>query len=604
MGTASFWEPAIIRNTGRRPCGKQIWKGLNGDRLILGTCYYPEHWPETMWKADLERMLESGIEVIRIAEFAWSKIELREREFDYSFFDRFLDLAEQTDIKVIFCTPTATPPAWLTEKYPEVLNASIDGVLYRHGARRHYNYNAPIYRELSARIVEKSASHYAGRKCIIGWQIDNELNCETNEFYSEADSAAFRVFLKKKYGTLDALNEAWGTVFWNQTYTDWEELHVPRKTLNNSTNPHEVLDYTRFVSDSCRSFCLMQSEIIRKYLKSGDFITTNGMFGNVDNHKMNAESLDFYMYDSYPNFAYCLGAYKDIPGDLMDRKWSRNLTEVRSISPKFGIMEQQSGANGWNTRMEAPTPRPGQLTLWTMQDVAHGADYVSYFRWRTCTFGTEIYWHGILDYSGRENRRLREVREVAKKFSAIRELAGKALFAAAQKTHTPVDFVYIDNTEPETLKKYKLLFYPHASIITEERVKILKEYVEAGGTLVVGCRSGYKDMNGKCVMEKLPGLLSELTGTDIPEYSFIARSETESWREPIPRIITREAVRLSAAASEKEPRIITDPPGRKKLHGSSSPNFRRSVPMPGSSSFPRHARSRSARRTDRVISLC
>ena len=110
---------------------------LNGDRLILGTCYYPEHWPETMWKADLERMLENGIEVIRIAEFAWSKIELREGEFDYSFFDRFLDVAEQTDIKVIFCTPTATPPAWLTEKYPEVLNATIDGVLYRHGARRH-----------------------------------------------------------------------------------------------------------------------------------------------------------------------------------------------------------------------------------------------------------------------------------------------------------------------------------------------------------------------------------------------------------------------------------------------------------------------------------
>jgi beta-galactosidase len=115
-------------------------------------------------------------------------------------------------------------------------------------------------------------------------------------------------------------------VFWNQTYTDWEELHVPRTTISNSTNPHEVLDYTRFISDSCRSFCLMQSEIIRRYLKSGDFITTNGMFGNVDNHKMTGESLDFYMYDSYPNFAYCLDAYKDVPGDLQDRKWSRNLT--------------------------------------------------------------------------------------------------------------------------------------------------------------------------------------------------------------------------------------------------------------------------------------
>ena len=528
---------------------------LNGDRMILGTCYYPEHWPKSLWKEDLERMLEAGIEVIRIAEFAWSKIELTEGKFDYSFFDEFLDVAEQTDIKVIFCTPTATPPAWLTEKYPEVLNATMDGVLYRHGARRHYNYNSPKYQELSARIVEKSASHYAGRKCIIGWQIDNELNCERDEFYSESDSAAFRVFLRKKYGTLDALNEAWGTVFWNQTYTDWEELHVPRTTISNSTNPHEVLDYHRFISDSCRRYCKMQSDIIRKYLKDGDFITTNGMFGNLDNHQMNKESLDFYMYDSYPNFAYCIDAYKDDAKDLKDRKWSRNLTEVRSISGRFGIMEQQSGANGWNTRMEAPTPRPGQLTLWTMQSVAHGADYVSYFRWRTATFGTEIYWHGILDYSGRENRRLREVREVNKKFRAIREVAGsafeakvgilkdydniwdaqldkwhgrvdsasqKALFAAAQRTNTPIDFIYLGHTDLETLKGYKVLFYPHMSIVTVEQAQLLKAYVEAGGVLVIGCRSGYKDINGKCVMDKLPGLLSPLTGADIPEYSFIA----------------------------------------------------------------------------------
>ena len=125
---------------------------------------------------------------------------------------------------------------------------------------------------------------------------------------------------------------------------------------------------------------------------------------------MTRESLDFITYDSYPNFAYCLDAYSDAPGNMKDRKWSRNLSTVRSISPVFGIMEQQSGANGWNTRMEAPTPRPGQMTLWTMQSIAHGADYVSYFRWRTCTMGTEIYWHGILDYSGRENRRIREVR--------------------------------------------------------------------------------------------------------------------------------------------------------------------------------------------------
>ena len=528
---------------------------LNGQKLTLGVCYYPEHWPESMWREDLERMLATGIEVIRIAEFSWSKTEPEEGVFTYEFFDRFLDLCDETGMKVIFGTPTATPPAWLTEKYPEVLNADVDGQIYRHGARRHYNYNTLVYRTLTERIVTQLAEHYAGRKCIIGWQIDNELNCETNEFHSEADSAAFRLFLKRKYRTLDALNDAWGTVFWNQTYTNWEEVHVPRKTISNSTNPHEVLDYARFVSDSARSFCALQAGILRRHLKPGDFITTNGMFGKLDNHQMTEESLDFYTYDSYPNFAYCLDAYTSDDRDLRDRRWSRNLMEVRSVCPIFGIMEQQSGANGWNTRMEAPAPRPGQMTLWTMQSIAHGADFISYFRWRTATMGTEIYWHGILDYSGRENRRIAEVREIRDRLQKLAPLAGKpylaqvaiakdydnvwdaeldkwhsrlawasemALFSAAQRTHTPVDFVYMDHTSLEALKQYKVIFYPHPAIMTPERAALLEEYVISGGTVVFGCRSAYKHLNGQCVMEKLPGLLKNLTGADVPEYTFIA----------------------------------------------------------------------------------
>ena len=396
---------------------------VNGERLVLGTCYYPEHWDESLWRDDLRRMLENGIEVIRIAEFAWSKIERYEGVFNYDFFDRFLDAAAEMGMKVIFCTPTATPPAWLTEKYPEVLNATMDGVLYRHGGRRHYNYNSPKYQELTRIIVEKSASHYAKHPAIIGWQIDNEINCEKNEFYSESDTIAFRKFLMEKYGSIDALNDAWGTNFWNQTYNSFEEVHVPRTTLSNNTNPHEVLDYTRFVSDSACKFAKLQSDIIRKYLKPGDFITTNGLFGNLDNQRMTNESLDFIMYDSYPNFAYCLDAYKP-DNFLKDRMWSRNLSEVRAVSKNFGIMEQQSGANGWNTGMAAPTPKPGQMTLWTMQSVAHGADYVSYFRWRTCTYGTEIYWHGILDYSGRDTRRLAEVKSIHEKFQKLSEIAG------------------------------------------------------------------------------------------------------------------------------------------------------------------------------------
>lgn len=526
----------------------------NNERLVMGTCYYPEHWDKSIWEEDLSRMKESGIEVIRIAEFAWSKIELTEGNFNYDFYDEFLELTKKHDIKVIFCTPTATPPAWLTTKYPEVLNADINGNLYRHGARRHYNYNSKKYLELSARIVEKSASHYAKHPSIVGWQIDNELNCELGEFYSESDSLAFREFLKVKYSSLDKLNEAWGTVFWNQTYTDWNEIFVPRRTCSNSTNPHEVLDYYRFISDSACRFAKMQSDILRKYIKEDDFITTNGIFNHLDYQRLTKESLDFITYDSYPNFAYCLDMYTD--KGTKDRKWSRHLAEVRSINSIFGIMEQQSGANGWNTGMEAPTPRPGQLSLWTMQSVAHGADYISYFRWRTATLGTEIYWHGILDYSSRENERLREVWKVRDEFKKLQPISGSlykaevgiirdydniydseldvwharvekqsqgALFDALQLSHTPFDYVYVtDDLKAEGLAKYKVLFYPHPTIIDEKTVALLEEYVKNGGTLIIGCRSGYKDITGKCVMAKLPGLFSNVTGADVFEYSFIA----------------------------------------------------------------------------------
>lgn len=547
---------------------------VNGKEMVLGTCYYPEHWPENLWEEDLERMLECGIQVIRIAEFAWSKVEPYEGVFTYEFFDRFLDLAREKGMKVIFCTPTATPPAWLTEKYPEVLNGTIDGVLFRHGGRRHYNYNSPVYQEKTRIITEAFASHYGPHPAVIGWQIDNELNCERDEFYSESDTAAFRVFLQKKYGSLDKLNEAWGTTFWNQTYTDWKEVHIPRTTPSNNTNPHEVLDYTRFISDSACRYAKLQSDIIRKYVKPGDFITTNGLFSNLDNQRMAGESLDFIMYDSYPNFAFTKENYEKFSATLQDRMWSRNLTEVRAVSPNFGIMEQQSGANGWNNRMAAPTPKPGQMTLWTMQSAAHGADYVSYFRWRTCTMGTEIYWHGILDYSGRENRRLREVREIHRKFQAISEAAGsryeartavlkdydniwdaqldiwhgdvdrlsqQSLFLAAQKSHTPMDYVYLrEDTTAENLKKYQVIFYPHPVIVNPQRAAILEEYVEAGGCLVLGCRSGYKDMTGKCVMDRLPGLLAKMSGTDIPEYTRVNPDD-----EPV--YIDWDGIRLEAA---------------------------------------------------------
>ena len=528
------------------------------DRLNVGTDYYPEHWDESLWEDDLSRMLANGVETIRIGEFAWSKIEPYEGVFTYDFFDAFLEVCKKTGMKVIFGTPCATPPAWLSEKYPEVLNGRKDGVLFRHGMRRHYNYNSPKYQELTSRITRKLGEHYAKHPSIIGWQIDNEINCEVNEFYSESDTIAFRVFLQKKYGTLDKLNEAWGAVFWNQTYTDWKEVYIPRTTLQGVVNPHQTLDYIRFVSDSAIRWCKMQSDILREYIKDGDFITTNGMFQHLNNHDMTDQALDVYTYDSYPNFAYVLGNDPLHSKDLNDRNWSAKLSEVRSICEHFGIMEQQSGANGWTSRWGAPTPKPGQIMLWAMQSVAHGADYVGFFRWRTCTVGTEIYWHGILDYDNRDNRKLAEVKRFKERMDAINETVGaeyKAPFAmirdydniwdvdvdnwhktlnesefeifyAAQVNHTPMDYVYLlDDTDIRDLEKYPVLIYPHPLILTEKRAALLKEYVEKGGTLIVGARTGQKDITGRCVMTPMPGLLAEVTGSDVEEFTFVSPAD-------------------------------------------------------------------------------
>ncbi len=542
-------------------------KSMKFDKPTLGVCYYPEHWPEDLWGNDLDRMMELGIEVIRIAEFAWNKFEPQEGVYTFDFFDRFMELVEKKRMKVIFCTPTATPPAWLTHKYPEVLNANKAGVLYQHGSRRHYNYNSPVYHEFTRKIVEKLASHYCSHPSIIGWQIDNEFNCENDLFYSDSDHTAFRNYLKNKFKSLDTLNEVMGTAFWNQTYTSWDEIYLPRPTNTDSTNPHLALEEKRFISYSVIRYCKLQADIIKKYKPENQFITTNSIFEHIDCHEMTKSSLDFITYDSYPNFAYDTWTEPKSPGNLNDRRSSWSLTRARSISPIYGIMEQQSGAGGWDSRMKQPAPKPGQMRLWTFQSMAHGADFISYFRWRTCSFGTEIYWHGLNDYSNEPNRRLKELSIIRDDFKNLTEVAAahykanvailkdynnswdgeqdkwhgplddfsnNGWFVAAQLTHTPLDFLYLQNnsvqkTTLEDLVNYKLLIYPHATILTEETAVLLKAYIEQGGTLIMGARTGYKDEFGKCPMMPMPGYASEICGVKVVDFTHLSPGDDDEF---------------------------------------------------------------------------
>ena len=534
-------------------------KSLSLPDFHLGVCYYPEHWPETLWEDDFRRMRAMHFSVIRIAEFAWSIFEPEEGTFSFAFFDRVMDLAQKHGLKVILGTPTATPPAWLTQKYPETLNARQDGVPYQHGQRRHYNYNAPVYQELSRRVASKMAQHYAPHAALLGWQIDNELNCEVAVFYSDADHAAFRTWLQKRYGTLDALNDAWGAIFWNQTYTDWAQAHLTRPTPSDSPNPHQALDEKRFISDSAIAYARLQAEAIREHDRT-HFVTTNGIFGHLDSHQLTDEALDFIAYDSYPNFATL---WSDTGEDaLADRASGMSLSKARDISPRFCVMEQQSGPGGWVNRMAQPSPKPGQMRLWTWQSIAHGADMALYFRWRTAAFGTEIYWHGINDYHNQPNRRCAEATQVGQELAAVgSQIVGSTYraeiallrdydnewdgeldtwhgpyteqsafqwYKALQTSHIPVDMLSLrPDTTGDDLARYRCLVYPHPAILTEETAALLKEYAAQGGTVIFGCRTGYKDRDGHCPMRPFPGVVADLCGVTVEDFTRIGPHETE-----------------------------------------------------------------------------
>lgn len=538
-------------------------KGMES-KITLGTCYYPEHWDKSLWRDDLQRMLKSGIEVIRIAEFAWNKFEPEEGKYDFTFFDEFMDMAQEEGMKVIFCTPSATAPAWMTEKYPEVLNAYRNGDLLRHGNRQHTNLTSKIYLQFCRKISEELAKHYNKYSCIIGWQLDNEVNCGINTYYSESDHEAFRAYMKEKYQTLDNLNDKMGTNFWNQTYTDWNQVYLNRMTEEPmNDNPHMQLEEKRFISEMVYQYFKNQADVIRPYLTKNQFITTNGLFGHVDYHRLTEEVIDFITYDSYPNFAYECCKEKAKAGEVLDRNTNYNLMKTRAISDSFGIMEQQSGPGGWTGRMAQPSPKPGQMRLWTMQSIANGADYVSYFRWRTCGYGTEIYWHGLNNYDNRPNRRLEELEKIYQDVQKLAPVCGKKYqaavaiikdydnewdgeidiwhgpmtesstdgwFKAMLKEHIPVDFFYMrSSTKLEELMKYQWLMYPHATILTKDTTELLQQYVDQGGTLIMGCRTGYKDVYGRCPMMPMPGYASTLCGCTVEDFTFIGPQDEQEY---------------------------------------------------------------------------
>ncbi len=507
--------------------------------FYFGVDYYPEHWPEERWAEDARLMAEAGFNIVRLAEFAWSRMEPKEGSYDFDWLDRAISILASHDIGIVLGTPTASPPPWLMTKHPDIFRVREDGRRLTFGNRREYCPNNPVYHEYSRRIVTAMAEHYADHPAVIGWQIDNEFG---DRCYCPVCAQDFRDWLRHRYGSLDDLNEKWGTTFWSHVYTDWDQIPVPL-TTGRSPNPGLALDFYRFSSDSYVAYQQMQMDILRE--KCPDHLITHNFMGfkyDQINYFDLAQDLDFVSWDNYQRTQWGMQADVDPSHVALAADTMRGLK-----CQNFWVMEQQAGSGGWE--VVSVTPRPGELRLWAYQSIAHGADAIVFFRWRTARFGTEQYWHGLLDHGGRPGRRYDEIKRMGAEIrKAGEQISGATVkpavamilsydsrfafqiqsnnpqfdyldhfhqfYRALYHRHVPIDIV----APTADLSTYKLVVAPALHLVSDAVAENLKRFVRAGGVLVLTIRTGVKDEANAVVNMPLPGLLAELCGVEVEEY--------------------------------------------------------------------------------------
>lgn len=507
--------------------------------MKLGCCYYPEHWPEEIWADDARRMKEAGLSLVRIGEFAWSRIEPEYGRLDWDWLDRAIDTLGDAGLQVIMGTPTATPPKWLIDKRPDMVPVGADGLPRGFGSRRHYCFSHPGYREECRRIVSALARRYGDHPAVTAWQTDNEYGChDTVRSYSTAAERRFREWLAERYGDIATLNTAWGNVFWSMEYRSFAAIDLPNATVT-EPNPAHMLDYRRFASDEVVSFNALQTEILREHSPGRDIIHNYmGFFTDFDHHDV-SQSLDVASWDSYP-----LG--------FLEQAWSDGAEKrayLRQGHPDFaafhhdlyrgctdgrwGVMEQQPGPVNW-ARFN-PAPLPGMVRLWTLEAFAHGAEFVSYFRWRQAPFAQEQMHAGLLRPDSSEDVAIGEARQAAADLESLGEggpSASKVALVFAYEAQWMLEtqpqgrsFQYrelalnfytalrklgldIDIVGPDAeLGDYAMVVIPSLPIVPDglvERLQVLDCLV------LIGPRSGSKSANFSIPDGLAPGVLQDV----------------------------------------------------------------------------------------------
>ena len=379
----------------------------------FGGDYNPDQWPEEVWLDDVRLMRAAGVNLVSVGIFSWARLEPVPGEYEFDWMDRLLDLLSDHSVWVNLATPTASPPPWLARMDPTSLPVRADGVRLWHGSRRHYCPHNATYRERAAAIARKLAERYGEHPAVVMWHVDNEYACHFSECFCEASAAAFRLWLEARYGTAERLNEAWGTAFWSQRYSDWAEIQPPRTTPT-YVNPSQELDWRRFSSDSWLTCFDEQAGILREIAPEIP-ITTNFMgFHQPLDYWEWATHEDVVSNDSYPDTSD--------PDWMIDGAMVSDLTRSLGAGRPWILMEQAPGIVNWRDRNA--TKRPGVMRLGSYQAVARGADAVLFFQWRASLAGAEKFHSAMLPHGGVETRTWREISALGDELARLDDLVG------------------------------------------------------------------------------------------------------------------------------------------------------------------------------------
>jgi beta-galactosidase len=503
----------------------------SSSRLHLGAAYYPEHWPEVRWPEEIRLMREAGLTVARMAEFAWSTLEPAEGEFHFGWLDRAISMLADAGIVSVLGTPTAAPPAWLVQQHPDLMALDESGRSVQFGNRCHYCVNSPEFHAATSRIVDAMAKHFGDNPCVIGWQLDNEYS---RVCYCERCRELFQRYLAEKFGSLDALNHHWSTAYWSQTYSAWEQIPIPI----GPHNPGLMLEFKRFVTESYRRFQRLQLDVLRPHLQPGVWVTHNfmGWFDGFDHYEL-TKDLDLASWDWYVSTGHhdylASGAMHDLARGFKQRS--------------FWLIETQPGSVNWSSINN--TLNRGEARAMAWHAVAHGADAVLYWQWRSAPGGQEQYHGTLVDQSGQPRPFYEEAQQLGHELAmASPLLAGTTAVSQVallhsydsrwsiqwQRHHRDFDCVAHLNhyyrplaarniatdvvSADAPLDGYRLIVAPALVMVGESQAERLGDFVKRGGHLVLTVRCGMKDEYNALLPSRQPGPLADLAGVEVEEY--------------------------------------------------------------------------------------